>query len=61
MTGMHLDLKAIGARWLTAKISAGNARVINLVAHFGYRFRDAQATFHWRTAVSAPPPGNSRG
>jgi hypothetical protein len=47
MSGMHLDLKARGTRWLTAKISAGNTRVINLVSHFGYRFRDAQATFHW--------------
>jgi hypothetical protein len=50
MTGMHLDLKALGTRWLTAKISAGNTRVINLVSHFGYRFRDAQATFHWHAA-----------
>jgi hypothetical protein len=59
MTGMHLDLKALGIRWLTAKISAGNTRVINLVSHFGYRFRDAQATFHWH-APGAPhllPPG----
>ena len=47
MTGMHLDLKTLGIRWITAKISAGNTRVINLVAHFGYRFRNAQATFHW--------------
>jgi hypothetical protein len=62
MTGMHLDLKAIGTRWLNAKISAGNTRVINLVAHFGYRFRDAQATFHWH-ATDAPhllPPGGAR-
>ena len=47
MTGMQLDLKALGTRWITAKISAGNTRVINLVAYFGYRFRNAQATFHW--------------
>jgi hypothetical protein len=47
MSGMQLDLKALGVRWITAKISAGNTRVINLVAHFGYRFRNAQATFHW--------------
>jgi hypothetical protein len=47
MTGMHLDLKGLGIRWITAKISAGNTRVINLVAHFGYRFRSAKATFHW--------------
>ena len=53
MTGMHLDLKALGTRWLTAKISAGNTQVINLVSHFGYRFRDAQATFHWH-ADEAP-------
>ena len=59
MTGMHLDLKTLGTRWLTAKISAGNTRVINLVSHFGYRFRNAQATFHWH-APDAPhllPPG----
>jgi hypothetical protein len=59
MTGMQLDLKALGIRWITAKISAGNTRVINLVAHFGYRFRNAQATFHWH-APGAPhllPPG----
>ena len=31
MTGMQLDLKALGIRWITAKISAGNTRVINLV------------------------------
>lgn len=63
MTGMHLDLKALGVRWLNAKISAGNTRVINLVAHFGYRFRDAQATFHWH-AADAPhllPSGGARG
>jgi hypothetical protein len=48
MTGMQLDLKALGVRWITAKISARNARVINLVAHFGYRFRNPRATFHWR-------------
>jgi hypothetical protein len=53
MTGMQLDLKALGARWITAKISAGNARVINLVAHFGYRFRNPRATFHWH-APGAP-------
>jgi hypothetical protein len=47
MTGMHLDLKGLGIRWITAKISAGNTRVINLVSHFGYRFRSAKATFHW--------------
>ena len=60
MTGMQLDLKALGVRWITAKISAGNTRVINLVAHFGYRFRNAQATFHWH-APDAPhllPPGS---
>ena len=59
MTGMQLDLKALGIRWLTAKISAGNTRVVNLVSHFGYRFRNAQATFHWH-APGAPhllPPG----
>ena len=59
MTGMHLDLKALGTRWITAKISAANTRVINLVSHFGYRFRNAQATFHWH-APEAPhllPPG----
>jgi len=53
MTGMHLDLKALGIRWIKAKISAGNTRVINLVSHFGYRFRNAQATFHWH-APDAP-------
>jgi len=53
MTGMQLDLKALGVRWITAKISAGNARVINLVAHFGYRFRNPRATFHWH-APDAP-------
>jgi len=53
MTGMHLDLKALGVRWIKAKISAGNTRVINLVSHFGYRFRNAQATFHWH-APDAP-------
>ena len=47
MTGMQLDLKTVGVRWITAKISAGNTRVINLVSHFGYRFRHAKATFHW--------------
>jgi hypothetical protein len=63
MTGMHLDLKGLGTRWLTAKISAGNTRVINLVSHFGYRFRDAQATFHWHAADAPhllPRAGSSR-
>jgi hypothetical protein len=63
MIGMHLDLKALGTRWLTAKISAGNTRVINLVSHFGYRFREAQATFHWH-ASDAPhllPPVDASG
>lgn len=63
MTGMHLDLKARGTRWLTAKISAGNTRVINLVSHFGYRFRDAQATCHWHADHAPhllPPAGVSR-
>lgn len=50
MTGMQLDLKTLGIQWITAKISAGNTRVINLVSHFGYRFRNAQATFHWHAA-----------
>jgi hypothetical protein len=49
MTGMHLDLKAAGVRWILAKISATNVRVINLVAHFGYRFRDPEATYHWHS------------
>jgi hypothetical protein len=53
MTGMQLDLKVLGIKWITAKISAGNTRVINLVSHFGYRFRNAQATFHWH-APEAP-------
>jgi hypothetical protein len=60
MTGMHLDLKALGTRWITAKISAANTRVINLVAHFGYRFRSARATFHWHAPVAPhllPPRG----
>jgi hypothetical protein len=52
MTGMHLDLKAAGIRWITAKISAANVRVMNLVAHFGYRFRDPQATFHWHSPAA---------
>ena len=60
MIGMHLDLKARGTRWLTAKISAGNTRVINLVSHFGYRFRDAQATFHWHAVRRSASPA-SRG
>ncbi len=53
MTGMQLDLKALGVRWLTAKLSAGNTRIMNLVAHFGWRFRNPQATFHWH-APDAP-------
>ncbi len=58
-TGMQLDLKALGTRWITAKLSAGNTRIMNLVAHFGWRFRNPQATFHWH-APDAPhllPPG----
>jgi hypothetical protein len=60
MTGMHLDLKALGIRWLTAKLSAGNTRIINLIAHFGYRFRNARATFHWHAPAAPhllPPEG----
>jgi hypothetical protein len=53
MAGMQLDLKALGVRWLTAKLSAGNTRIMNLVAHFGWRFRNPQATFHWH-APDAP-------
>ena len=63
MTGMQLDLKALGIKWLTAKVSAGNTRVVNLVSHFGYRFRNAQATFHWH-APGAPhllPSGGASG
>lgn len=47
MTGMQLDLKALGTRWITSKLSAGNTRIMNLVAHFGWRFRNPRATFHW--------------
>ncbi len=63
MTGMQLDLKALGIRWITAKLSAGNTRVINLVSHFGYRFRNAQATFHWHApeARHLLPPGTISG
>ena len=63
MTGMQLDLKALGVRWITAKISAGNTRVINLVSHFGYRFRNAQATFHWHApgADHLLPPATMSG
>ena len=59
MTGMQLDLKALGIRWITAKLSAGNTRIINLVAHFGWRFRNARATFHWHApdARHLLPPG----
>ncbi len=53
MTGMQLDLKALGTRWITAKLSAGNTRIMNLVAHFGWRFRNPRATFHWH-APEAP-------
>jgi hypothetical protein len=63
MTGMQLDLKALGTRWITAKLSAGNTRIMNLVAHFGWRFRNARATFHWHAPgarhllPSGPIPG----
>ena len=59
MTGMQLDLKALGTRWITAKLSAGNTRIMNLVAHFGWRFRNPQATFHWHApdARHLLPPG----
>jgi hypothetical protein len=52
-TGTQLDLKALGVRWITAKLSASNTPIINLVAHFGWRFRNARATFHWH-APDAP-------
>jgi hypothetical protein len=57
--GTQLALKADGVRWITSKVSAANVRLLNLVAHFGYRFRQPQATFHWH-APAAPhllPPG----
>jgi hypothetical protein len=53
MTGAQLELKALGVRWITSKLSAGNTRIMNMVAHFGWRFRNAQATFHWH-APDAP-------
>jgi len=53
MTGIQLELKALGVQWLTAKLSAGNTRIMNLVAHLGWRFRNPQATFHWH-APEAP-------
>jgi hypothetical protein len=53
MSGTQLELKALGVRWITAKLSAGNPRIMNMVAHFGWRFRNAQATFHWH-APGAP-------
>jgi hypothetical protein len=51
-TGTQLELKAQGVRWITAKLSAGNTRIMNMVAHFGWRFRNAQATFHWHAPVA---------
>jgi len=49
MTGMHLDLKASGIRWVDAKVSTTNVRVMNLGIDFGYRFRDPAVTFHWHS------------
>jgi GNAT superfamily N-acetyltransferase len=49
VTGIHLDLKAAGLRWITAKVSATNVRVMNLGIDFGYRFRDPEVTFHWHS------------
>ena len=53
MTGAQLELKALGVRWITSKLSAGNTRIMNTVAHLGWRFRNARATFHWH-APDAP-------
>jgi hypothetical protein len=63
MTGMQLDVKALGTRWIVAKLSAGNTRIMNLVAHFGWRFRNPRATYHWH-APEAPhllPPVEASG
>jgi hypothetical protein len=53
LIGTQLALKAEGVRWLTAKISAANAAVVDLVARLGYRFRQPEAVFHWHAPDAA--------
>ena len=53
VAGTQLALKADGVRWITSKVSAANVGLISLVASYGYRFRQPEATFHWH-APTAP-------
>lgn len=52
-TGALTDLKSMGIRRMSSKVSAMNSGVMNLAVFFGWRFSDPQAVFHWH-APNAP-------
>jgi hypothetical protein len=52
-TGSFYDLKQIGIRRITAKLSAAHTGLASIAASFGFRFRGPQAVFHWH-APDAP-------
>ena len=51
--GALIDLKSIGIRRMSSKVSAMNSGVMNLAVFFGWRFSDPQTVFHWH-APNAP-------
>lgn len=48
-TGVLIDLKSMGIRRMSSKISAMNSGVMNLAVFFGWRFSDPQSVFHWHS------------
>jgi hypothetical protein len=45
--GALRDLKSIGIRRMSSKVSAMNSGVLNLAIYLGWRVSDPQAVFHW--------------
>jgi hypothetical protein len=52
-TGALTDLKSMGVRRMSSKVSAMNSGVMNVAVFFSWRFSDPQAVFHWH-APNAP-------
>lgn len=52
-TGALIDLKSMGIRRMSSKVSAMNSGVMNFAGYFGWRFSEPQAVFHWH-APDAP-------
>ncbi|MDE3088115.1 MAG: hypothetical protein KGJ80_01860 [Chloroflexota bacterium] len=51
--GMLQTVKAEGIKTVTTKVSAANLAIVNLIPHFGGRFTNPRAVYHWH-APNAP-------